>query len=86
MKKLFVTTIAVLVTACATSPTPVASSRDAYLAERAELPAKQGVDCGQKGGQCTTHFHAAPENRPELTIGATEFPLELPKPEHLSSR
>ncbi|MBD3281834.1 hypothetical protein GF391_03750 [Candidatus Uhrbacteria bacterium] len=71
---------------CASSSAPAASQRDAYLNARAELPAEQGVDCGQKGGRCTVHFHADPETRPELKVGATEFPLELPKPEHLSSR
>jgi len=78
--------IAILTTACASAPTPVSSSRDAYLAERAELPAEQGVDCGQPGGKCTVHFHASPLPHPKLKVGATEFPLELPKLDHLSSR
>ncbi len=67
---------------CAASPAPVASPRDAYLAERAAAaPAPATIDCGQPGGTCTVLYHAAPTPRFEDTVAPNFFPTKGFKPE-----
>jgi starvation-inducible outer membrane lipoprotein len=89
MKLLLKTAIIALITstlaACASSPAPIASSRNAYLEQRAEMPSEQPVTCGQKSGRCTALFHETPTQRPATSVESTLYPLELPKPEHLSA-